>query len=92
MIGAIVGDIVGSIYEFDPIKTTEFPLFGDRNFFTDDTVLTVAVADAILRQRDYGVAIHEFVNRHPICSYGGMFHSWMTSSNPHCLPETPSAV
>ena len=76
MIGAIVGDIVGSIYEFDPIKTTDFLLFDEHSRFTDDTVLTVAVADAILRQRDYGEAIHEFANRHPSQSYGGMFRDW----------------
>ena len=79
MIGAIAGDIIGSVYEFQPIKTTEFPLFTSRNFFTDDTVLTVAVADAILGERDYGDAIHEFANRYPGCSYGEMFRSWMSS-------------
>ena len=82
MIGAITGDIVGSIYEFAPIKTAEFPLFDERCRITDDTVLTVAVADAILRERDYGEAIHEFANRHPSHGYGGMFRDWMRSSKP----------
>jgi ADP-ribosylglycohydrolase len=48
MLGAIIGDIVGSVYEWHNIKTKNFPLFGERNFFTDDTVMTVAVADAIM--------------------------------------------
>jgi ADP-ribosylglycohydrolase len=49
MIGAIIGDIVGSVYEWHNIKTKDFPLFGARNFFTDDTVMTIAVADAIMQ-------------------------------------------
>jgi ADP-ribosylglycohydrolase len=48
MLGAIVGDIVGSVYEWHNIKTKDFPLFGKGNFFTDDTVMTIAVADAII--------------------------------------------
>lgn len=48
MIGAIAGDIIGSIYEYRQIKTKDFPLFKPRCHFADDTVLTVAVAQAIL--------------------------------------------
>ena len=48
MIGAIIGDIAGSIYEFHNIKTTDFPIISDDCFFTDDTVMTVAVAEALL--------------------------------------------
>ena len=48
MIGAIFGDIVGSVYEFRNIKTKEFELFGKRCLFTDDTVMSVAVADALI--------------------------------------------
>jgi len=48
MLGAIIGDIVGSIYEFDNIKTKDFNLFTNEMFFTDDTVMTVAIADAIM--------------------------------------------
>ena len=48
MLGAIVGDIVGSVYEWDNIKTKDFPLFRDDCFFTDDTVMTCAVAEAIM--------------------------------------------
>ena len=53
MIGALVGDIVGSIYERNNIKTTDFPLFQPQCHFTDDSVLTVALADAILSDTPY---------------------------------------
>ena len=49
MIGAILGDIVGSIYEFDNIKTKDFELFDKECFFTDDSVMTIAVAEALMR-------------------------------------------
>ena len=48
MLGAIAGDIIGSIYEFANFKEYDFPLFADESFFTDDSVLTVAVADALI--------------------------------------------
>jgi ADP-ribosylglycohydrolase len=51
MIGAIAGDIIGSVYEHRPIKTKDFPLVDPRCRFTDDTVLTLAIADAILSGR-----------------------------------------
>lgn len=47
--GAIVGDIVGSVYEFDNIKTKDFPLFSEHGFITDDSCMTIAVADALMR-------------------------------------------
>lgn len=56
MLGAIIGDIVGSVYEWHNIKTKDFPLFRDDCFFTDDTVMTIAVADAIIQGAP--VAIH----------------------------------
>lgn len=48
MIGSIIGDIVGSIYEFHNIKTKEFPLFSDRSDYTDDSILSIATAKWIL--------------------------------------------
>ena len=48
MLGAIIGDIVGSIYEFHNIKTKDFPLFSERCRFTDDTVMTIAVAEGLM--------------------------------------------
>jgi ADP-ribosylglycohydrolase len=82
MIGAIAGDIMGSVYEHNPIKTKDFPLFHPRCCFTDDTVLTVAVADAILTGRPYEQSVREFGRRHPGAGYGGMFNGWLHSDHP----------
>ena len=80
MIGAIAGDIIGSVFEHDPIKTTNFPLFTDSSRFTDDTVLSVAIADAILNQSDYGTALKKFGRRFPAAGYGMSFLRWIQSS------------
>ncbi len=81
MLGAIAGDIIGSPYEFNPIKTIEFPLFTGDSAFTDDTVLTVAVADCILNNGDYAVYVKEYGRRYANAGYGGMFRNWLASSN-----------
>ena len=65
MIGAIAGDIIGSVYEYRQIKTKDFPLFHRRCHFTDDSVLTVAVAQAILTDGDYRKAVLEIGRRYP---------------------------
>ncbi len=77
MIGSIAGDIIGSVYEFDPIKTKDFPLFSPFCNFTDDTVLTVAIADAILNGRSYLDAVREIGRRYPDSGYGGFFLQWL---------------
>ena len=84
MLGAIIGDIVGSRWEFDPTNDYNFELFSDKNGFTDDTICTVAVADAILRDREFGESIHEWCRRypHPMGGYGGRFAQWVRSDNP----------
>ena len=82
MIGAIAGDIIGSVYELFQIKTKEFPLFQRQCTFTDDSVLTIAVADAILTGRPYLHAVHEFGRRYPRAGYGGSFIGWLHSENP----------
>jgi ADP-ribosylglycohydrolase len=82
MIGAIAGDIIGSIYEHHSIKTKGFPLFDSQCFFTDDTVLTLAVADAILRSCPYRESILEFGRRHPLAGYGLSFHKWLREDKP----------
>lgn len=82
MIGAIAGDIIGSIYEAHPIKTRDFPLFGPGCRFTDDTVLTVAVAQAILEDGDYARWVREIGRRHPRAGYGGAFSGWLRSDAP----------
>ena len=79
MLGAIAGDIIGSIYEQRPIKTKDFPLFDARCRFTDDTVLTVAVAEALLSGRPFRQALLEFGRRHPGAGYGGSFIRWLQS-------------
>ena len=82
MIGAIAGDIIGSVYEHDPIKTKDFPLFHPRCCFTDDTVLTIAVAKAILSDRNYLKAVRELGRRYPHAGYGGAFRCWLHSNDP----------
>lgn len=65
MLGAIAGDIIGSVYEGRPITTMDFPLFDPYCRFTDDTVLTVVVADAILTGADYGEKFREWYRYYP---------------------------
>jgi ADP-ribosylglycohydrolase len=81
MIGAIAGDIIGSIYEGRGIKTKEFPLFSPGCRFTDDTVLTVAVAQAILSDRGYASSLRNIGRRYPHCGYGGAFRQWLFSDD-----------
>jgi len=82
MIGAIAGDIIGSVYEHHPIKTKEFPLFQPRCRFTDDTVLTVAIAAAILDRRPYLDSVREIGRRYPGAGYGASFFDWLHSNAP----------
>ncbi len=84
MLGAIIGDIVGSRWEFNPTNDYNFKWLSDENGFTDDTICTVAVADALLNERDFGESIHEWCNRypHPMGGYGGRFAQWVRNDNP----------
>ena len=77
MLGAIIGDIVGSIYEWNPIKTTDFGFFGERSQFTDDTVCTAAVADILLHDLPPAPIMQEWCRRHPGRGYGGYFSQWI---------------
>lgn len=77
MKGAIIGDIVGSRLERSGPKTTDFDLFTVECRYTDDTVLTVAVADAILGKKDFGANIKDYALRYPNAGYGGTFRKWM---------------
>src|SRR3989339_820274 len=79
MLGAIAGDIIGSVYEHNNIKTTDFPLFSTGCRFTDDTVLTVALADTILRGHDYARKMEDYYFHYPDAGYGGNFHKWATA-------------
>jgi len=76
MIGAIAGDIIGSVYEWNNIKTKQFDLFSPDCFFTDDTVLTVALAESILTENDYASLMRAYYRRYPGAGYGGLFHQW----------------
>ena len=76
MLGAITGDIIGSVYEWDNIKSKEFDLFSPEAFFTDDSVLTVALAEAILNEDNYGQVMKKYYDRYPDAGYGGSFHKW----------------
>lgn len=84
MLGAIIGDIVGSKYEFNNTFDYNFEMFGEGSDFTDDTICTVAVASAILDGRDYGESLHEWCRRYPSPkgAYGGRFAAWVRSDNP----------
>jgi len=80
MIGAIAGDIIGSVYERQPIKTLEFPLFSNYSTFTDDTVLTIATAFSILHSIDYATSYRKFGKKYPDAGYGMSFYKWIYSS------------
>ena len=91
MYGAILGDIIGSPYEFDMgNKSKDFPLFSKKATYTDDTVMTIAVADAFLgapaeeeaiRQRLIA-SMQRFGKLYPYAGYGGMFRCWLESDDP----------
>lgn len=91
MIGAIIGDIIGSVYEWNNIKTTEFPLFDRRCCPTDDSVMTIAVAKALMdtlgqnEEKVYAALVKEmqyFGQLYPDAGYGGSFYRWIFAQNP----------
>ena len=84
MLGAIVGDIVGSVYEWNNIKTKDFPLFRNDCFFTDDTVMTCAVAEAIMnggQKDDFIDAMKKYGRMYPNADYGARFNRWLMTDN-----------
>lgn len=83
MLGAVAGDIIGSIYEGARHPFNEdFSLTSNKSHFTDDTVLTIAVAEAVLTDGDYQGAILRYARMYPDAGYGGSFRRWMYSDNP----------
>lgn len=90
MLGAIIGDIVGSRFEWNNHRSKDFELFTKKCFFTDDSVMTLAIAKALVECKgDYGnlsevtVRTMQEVGRpYPYCGYGGMFRRWMYSDDP----------
>lgn len=84
MLGAIIGDIVGSVCEWHNIKTKAFPFFREDCFFTDDTVMTVAVAEAIRnggKPGDFIDAMKKWGRLYPDAGYGGRFGGWVLSAD-----------
>jgi ADP-ribosylglycohydrolase len=85
MLGAIIGDIVGSRFEFNNTHCFDFELFTPACSFTDDTICTIAMADAVINgDNEYGKKLHEWCNkyRYPMGGYGGSFARWVASDNP----------
>ena len=87
MMGALVGDIVGSVYEFDNTKSTDFDMFCGASTFTDDSVMTLAVAKWLLEDEAHTIhyliyCMQEQGNHHPNAGYGGHFYSWIFADNP----------
>ena len=82
MLGAICGDVIGSVHEWGATKFTHFyPLIADDARVTDDTVLTCAVAEAVLSGGDHAAHLRTFARRHPRAGYGGNFRRWFTSDD-----------
>ena len=84
MLGAIIGDTVGSVYEFNNIKTVNFPLFSAKSNYTDDSIMTMAVADWLLKDPSHGMDALEasfisFARKYPcpMGGYGGGFNRWL---------------
>jgi ADP-ribosylglycohydrolase len=84
MIGGIIGDIIGSTYEFRNTKQYDFEPFPAGSLFTDDTVLTVSVAEALLRKESYGECMRRYGLYYPGRGYGGMFQGWLSGKK--CEP------
>lgn len=92
MYGAILGDMIGAPYEFDRgSKTKDFPLFGMKTMFTDDSVMTIAVAEALMDtmgKSDEEIkaalvkSMQKWGAKYPYAGYGGMFRNWLMTKDP----------
>lgn len=84
MIGAIIGDIAGSVYEFANVRTEDFPLLTKDSTFTDDTICTIAIADAAMNGWNFKDALLDWCSQypHPMGGYGASFAAWLNSRNP----------
>ncbi len=82
ILGAAIGDIIGSVFEWNNVKTTQFPLFSKRTDFTDDSVLTFATMDSILHRTGYAKAYQSYGQNYPDRGYGGNFASWIYDEDP----------
>ena len=86
MRGAIAGDVIGSRFEHFPFKYKEFPLFSRISRPTDDTVMTVAVAEALLGDGNYRAAFRRWGHRYPRAGYGGSFRKWLALPDEEAAP------
>ena len=82
LIGAICGDIIGSWYEFCSTKRVDFDLFTDQSRFTDDTVCSIAIADALMNRNDFVGKLKYWCSKYPKAGYGGNFNWWFRQDNP----------
>lgn len=84
MLGAIIGDIVGSRFEFHPTNDYDFELITKECSFTDDTICTIAIADALMEEVNFGKSLHEWCRKYPNPKggYGGRFREWIMSNKP----------
>jgi len=82
ILGAITGDIIGSVYEFHNVRRTDIELFTPKTTFTDDSVLTLATMDALLNNKNYGQAYQTYGRRYKNRGYGGSFHYWIYAKAP----------
>ncbi|WP_282940167.1 ADP-ribosylglycohydrolase family protein [Paenibacillus sp. RC67] len=95
MLGAVIGDVIGSVFEWHNVKTTEFKLYDRFTRFTDDTVLTVAIADAVLNRKKqnnklidhyaskklYAIKLKQYTRWYPNVGYGQKFEEWAKNNN-----------
>lgn len=82
ILGAICGDVIGSIYERNNVKSIVFPLFTKHSTFTDDSTLTFATMDALLNKRDFTYIYQAYAQEFPNRGYGKSFRKWMNSKDP----------
>lgn len=82
LMGAICGDIIGSWYEFCSTKRLDFDLFTDQSRFTDDTVCSIAIADALMNGKDFVSKLKYWCRKYPKAGYGGNFNWWFRQDNP----------
>jgi len=82
IIGAIAGDIIGSVFEWRNVKSMDFDLFCTESTFTDDSVLTLATMSALINNIGYAQAYHSFGRQYSHAGYGHSFRVWLSSNNP----------
>ena len=81
MLGAICGDVIGSVFEHDNVKSKSFPIFQKDSRFTDDTVLSCAIADSLIHDRPFAENLKRFYNWYPKAGYGFMYSRWARSDD-----------